>query len=148
MCVCVGMLPLSNQRWLSPGASLSFQVLRSWVDTNSPAAFVSALATKLLNYSMSRFISKWCQIHSAVRTRCAALTYLDRTPCVLPCPLAASVRSPCPCIVCQHSLERVPGCTRVIQTNSCMGVILLSWSPLKHVSIKNTFLGTSLEEFI
>lgn len=41
-CVHVGMLPLSNQRWLSPGASLSFQVLWSWIDTNSPTKFVHA----------------------------------------------------------------------------------------------------------
>lgn len=40
-CVHVGMLPLPNQRWLSPGASLSFQVRLSWIDTNSPTEFVS-----------------------------------------------------------------------------------------------------------
>lgn len=75
-----------------------------------------ALTTKLLNYSMSCFISKRCQIHIAD----AVFTYLSCTLCVLRCPLALNAGSCCPCIMCQHSVECVPGCAGVTQNNSCM----------------------------
>lgn len=69
-CAPVGMLPLSNQRWLTPGASLSFQVLRSWIDTNSPTQFVHARDRTL----------QLCRRKRA---------YLYSTLCVPHCPLAA-----------------------------------------------------------
>lgn len=64
---------------------------------------------------MSPFISKWCQIHNADIV-CRAHISVQYTEC----PALSFSSDWCPCIMCQHSIQCVPGCTSVAQKNSCM----------------------------
>lgn len=87
------MLPLSNQHWLSPGARLSFQVLQSWVDTNSLPTNVVLLATKTLELQHAALVSQQCHIHSEHGV-CHAHISVQLTACPH-CPLAVKSGQPC-----------------------------------------------------